>query len=123
LHISAFTIKKTHIGSVYIVSSDKLKKNPADANLPAKLATKQAMGYWQRAQEAGWIDDNYQLLITKAEASLLADYMGRKLKLTERWKPFADLWQLTTLRKDYDQAFGSKKGGLFMDLLKEKLED
>jgi len=92
-------------------------------DLPPQLSTKQAMVYWGRAIDAGWVDPDYQPLISKAEASLLADYMGRKLGLTERWKPFADLWRLSSLRKDYDQAFGSKKGGIFMDLLKEKLGD
>jgi len=121
--MSTFTIKKTHIGSVYIVSSEKMKKSQADANLPAKLATKQAMGYWQRAQEAGWIDTNYQPLITKQHAALLADYMGRNLNLEQRWKLFEELWHTNTMRKDFDKAMSASNNDKFIEQINKQMRD
>ncbi len=44
--------------------------------LPASLCTEQAMVLWRKAQAAGWIDDNYQPLLSRTQAALLANYMA-----------------------------------------------
>jgi len=90
--------------------------------LPSALATTQAMEYWHKAQEAGWIDENFQPLISNPKAALLADYIGRKIGLVDRWVPFTQLWGIKNLSKDFDRANCSKEGGIFLDLMKEKLE-
>jgi len=121
--MSTVTFKKIHIGTVYVVNSDKSNQSHTEVNLPAKLATKQAMKYWQRAQEVGWIDADYQPLITKQHAALLADFMGRKLKLEKRWKLFEELWHTDTMRKDFDKAMSASSNDTFIGLINNQMKD
>lgn len=91
------------------------------SQLPDTLATDAAMQLWQQARAAGWVNEHYQLRISQAKASLLADYMGQLLELNERWKPFEELWDLKSMRKDFDQACGTVKAGAFIEQLHQKL--
>ena len=62
------------------------------STLPASLCTEQAMALWRKAQAAGWIDDNYQPLLSRTQAALLADAMAERLGIKEKWKVFEGLW-------------------------------
>lgn len=97
--------------------------NRSASQLPTELATSKAMELWQKAQEAGWIDANYQPIVSKTKASLIADYIGKKLNLSERWKPFAELWQIDSLRKDYDKAMSSPSSTIFIEQITTILGD
>ena len=86
--------------------------------LPAPLGTEQAMVLWRKAQAAGWIDDNYQPLLSRTQAALLANYMADKLGIKEKWKVFESLWNRKYMRSDYNLAL-TRKGSLdFQDELK-----
>ncbi|WP_294749048.1 hypothetical protein [uncultured Prevotella sp.] len=61
-------------------------------DLPKELATDKAMELWKKAQEAGYVDDNYQPLISRTQAALLADTMAERLSIKEKWKMFEGLW-------------------------------
>jgi len=104
-----------------------LSKNSSIGNkksdLPPQLATKQAMAYWGRAMDAGWVDSNYQPLITRQHAALLADYMGRKLKLEKRWKWFEELWHIDTMRKDFDKAMSASNSDMFIEQINHQMRD
>lgn len=54
--------------------------------LPEVLATDEAMTLWKKAQAAGWVDANYQPLISRTQAALLADAMAERLGIREKWK-------------------------------------
>ncbi|MBO4550102.1 MAG: hypothetical protein J5733_05170, partial [Bacteroidaceae bacterium] len=47
----------------------------AESALPDVLATDEAMALWRKVQEAGYVDANYQPLISRTQAALLADAM------------------------------------------------
>ena len=86
--------------------------------LPAPLGTEQAMALWRKAQAAGWIDDNYQPLLSRTQAALLADAMAVRLGIKEKWKVFEGLWNRKYMRSDYNLAL-TRKGSLdFQDELK-----
>jgi len=86
--------------------------------LPASLCTEQAMALWRKAQAAGWIDDNYQPLLSRTQAALLADAMAERLGIKEKWKVFEGLWNRKYMRSDYNLAL-TRKGSLdFQDELK-----
>jgi len=86
--------------------------------LPAALCTEQAMVLWHKAQAAGWIDDNYQPLLSRTQAALLADAMAVRLGIKEKWKVFEGLWNRKYMRSDYNLAL-TRKGSLdFQDELK-----
>ena len=46
---------------------------------------------WEKVQAAGWIDGNYQPLISRTQAALLADMMAERLSIREKWKVFETL--------------------------------
>ena len=89
--------------------------------LPEALATDKAMVLWKKAQKAGWVDDNYQPLISRTQAALLADAMAERLGIREKWKVFEALWNRTKMYKDYYQAVDQKQFLPFLNKLKQIL--
>ena len=56
------------------------EKGNIDApTLPPLLRTDKAMVLWQKAQDAGYVDANYQPLISRTQAALLADAIAERL--------------------------------------------
>ena len=97
---------------------EKEKGKEDTPTLPAALCTEQAMALWRKAQAAGWIDDNYQPLLSRTQAALLADAMAVRLGIKEKWKVFEGLWNRKYMRSDYNLAL-TRKGSLdFQDELK-----
>ena len=93
-------------------------ERPRGEELPEVLATDEAMALWRKAQAAGWIDDNYQPLLSRTQAALLADAMAERLGIKEKWKVFETLWNRKYMRSDYNLAL-TRKGSLdFQDELK-----
>ena len=90
--------------------------------LPDVLATNEAMVLWKKAQAAGWIDANYQPLISRTQAALLADAMAERLGIREKWKVFETLWNRTKMYKDYYQAVDQKQYLPFLNKLKQTLD-
>ena len=93
------------------------------ASLPEALSTDEAMKYWKRLEELGFVDSDLQLLpdTSRKQAMYIADVFSDKLKLKAKWKPFERLWGIGNLaqekykmletgtvprrQKDMDQAF------------------
>ena len=87
--------------------------------LPEVLRSDKAMVLWRKAQAAGWVDDNYQPLLSRTQAALLADAMAERLGIKEKWKVFETLWNRKYMRSDYNLAL-TRKGSLdFQDELKQ----
>ena len=66
----------------------KEKGNIDAPTLPPLLRTDKAMVLWQKAQDAGYVDANYQPLISRTQAALLADAIAERLGIKEKWKVF-----------------------------------
>jgi hypothetical protein len=97
---------------------EKEKGKEDTPTLPAPLGTEQAMVLWQKAQDAGYVDANYQPLISRTQAALLADAIAERLGIKEKWKVFEGLWNRKYMRSDYNLAL-TRKGSLdFQDELK-----
>ena len=86
--------------------------------LPEVLATDEAMTLWRKAQEAGYVDANYQPLISRTQAALLADAMAEWLGIKEKWKVFEGLWHRRNMYHDYYLALGQQQSLVFQDELK-----
>jgi hypothetical protein len=78
------------------------------------------MALWKKAQEAGYVDENYQPLISRTQSALLADAMAERLGIREKWKVFETLWNRKNMYRDYYQALGQKKSLAFQDQLKAR---
>jgi hypothetical protein len=89
--------------------------------LPEVLATEAAMALWQKAQAAGYVDANYQPLISRTQAALLADYMAEQLDIKDKWKVFEELWNRKNMRSDYNLALRQHQSLDFQDSLKQVL--
>ena len=97
---------------------EKEKGKEDTPTLPAPLGTEQAMVLWRKAQRAGYVDANYQPLISRTQAALLADAIAERLGIKEKWKVFEGLWNRKYMRSDYNLAL-TRKGSLdFQDELK-----
>lgn len=92
------------------------EKEPS--NLPEVLATDEAMTLWKKAQTAGWVDANYQPLISRTQSALLADAMAEKLGIRQKWKTFETLWNRKNMRSDYNLALRQQQSLDFLTELK-----
>ena len=70
--------------------------------LPDVLATGLAMKYWSRLQQAGFVDEHYQLspTTTRKQAMYIADVFSDKLQMRSKWKPFQELWHINNLAQE-----------------------
>ena len=98
---------------------EKEKGKEDTPTLPPLLRTDKAMVLWQKAQDAGYVDANYQPLISRTQAALLADAIAERLGIKEKWKVFEGLWNRKYMRSDYNLALTRMKSFNFLDKLKE----
>ena len=87
-------------------------------SLPPKLSTEAAMALWRKAQAAGYVDANYQPLISRTQAALLADYMAEQLDINDKWKVFETLWNRKNMYRDYYKALNLHQSLTFQDKIK-----
>ena len=93
-----------------------------ECQLPDMLSTEKAMMLFQKAQAAGYVDANYQPLLSRSQAALLADAMATRLGLREKWKVFEGLWNRKYMRSDYNLALTQQQSLDFQDELKSMFE-
>ena len=91
-------------------------------SLPDELATDKAMVLWKKAQQAGYVDENYQPLLSRTQAALLADAMAERLGIKEKWKVFEGLWNKKNMYHDYYRAMEQQQSLAFQDTLKQLFE-
>jgi len=91
----------------------------ASKSLPEVLATNETMALWQKAQQAGYVDEHYQPLLSRTQAALLADAMAERLGIKEKWKVFEGLWNRKYMRSDYNLALTQQQSYEFQDELKQ----
>ena len=114
-----------HVDKQYIASlpSPLQKARGVDSSemsksLPDELATDEAMALWRKAQQAGYVNEHYQPLLSRTQAALLADAMAERLGIKEKWKVFETLWHRRNMHKDYYLAFGQQQTSDFQDEIK-----
>ena len=87
--------------------------------LPEVLATEEAMRLWEKARQAGYVDECYQPLLSRTQSALLADAMAERLGIKEKWKVFEELWHRKYMRNDYNLALTQRQSYKFQDDLKQ----
>ena len=108
---------------IYTDAASKLVKDnkATPPDLPPSLSTDEAMELWKKAQDAGYVDENYQPQISRTQAAILANTIVRILGLRPKWKLFEILWNRRDMYHDYYQALNQKQSLEFQDKLKELL--
>lgn len=72
--------------------------------------------------EQGYVDKNNQPLVSKPQATLLANEIARVAGIKYKWKYFEKLWCRKNMKKDYYDAMGQKQTGEFLDRIKKIIE-
>lgn len=111
------TIEKQYVQSAPMKSQPNLLRGVGE-ELPEVLATPEAMILWQKVQQAGYVDDHFQPLISRTQSALLADVMAERLDIKEKWKVFEALWNRKNMYKDLYYALNQKQSLVFQDKLK-----
>ena len=73
---------------------------------------------WQKAQQAGYVDDHYQPLLSRTQSALLADAMAERLGIKEKWKVFEGLWNRKNMYRDYYKSLNLQQSLAFQDEIK-----
>jgi hypothetical protein len=81
------------------------------------------MALWKKVQQAGYVDENYQPLLSRTQSALLADAMARRLGIRNKWRVFETLWNRKNMRGDYNDALNQRQSLKFRDKLKMVLAD
>lgn len=87
--------------------ADRVRKD--DVSLPENeeilsgvLASEEAMRYWKRLQEAGFVDERCQLKqdTTRKQAMYIAEVFAERLGIGSKWKTFERLWGISNLAQE-----------------------
>ena len=109
---------------IYTDACPKLVKDNKETpppNLPPSLSTDEAMTLWKKAQDAGYVDEYYQPLISRTQAAILARTMAQILKIKNMWKEFGKVWNRKGMYRDYYQALNQQQSLAFQDELKKHI--
>ena len=87
--------------------ADRVRKD--DVSLPENeeilsgvLASEEAMKYWKRLQQKGFVDERYQLKpeTTRKQAMYIAEVFAERLGIGSKWKTFERLWGISNLAQE-----------------------
>ena len=98
-------------------------ESPEPPEQPESLATAEAMVLWQKAQQAGYVNEHFRPLLSRTLAALLADTMAERLGIRYKWKLFGALWNRKNMRGDYNDALNQRQTLAFQDSLKMLFAD
>ena len=101
------------------VSMGQTVAKEAPATLPEELQTEEARRLWTAAKEAGWVDDDYQPLLSRTMSAVLADRIATLLNIPNKWKVFETFWNRKNMRSDYNDALNQKQFDKFLEKLKK----
>lgn len=66
------------------------------------LASEEAMRYWKRLQQKGFVDERCQLKpeTTRKQAMYIAEVFAERLGIGSKWKTFERLWGISNLAQE-----------------------
>ena len=113
-----------HIGS-QVFNTDKSDVSAKDHSptfeppeLPEPLATPEAMVLWQKAQQAGYVNEHFQPLLSRTLSAILAFEMAKRLDIKDKWKIFEAFWNRRNMYRDYYTSLNQNQSLEFREKLK-----
>ena len=100
------------------VKPKKQKKKAQPADLPPELCTPFSMRIWKLLQEIEKVDENYQPLVSRTKAAVMAGWFFTQLDMDIQWPLFEKLWDRKSMRSDHSKAMKQKNTAEFQDELK-----
>ena len=134
-HITLIKVEKgaqyvNHVGS-QVFNTDKSDvsakdhsptlESPEPPELPAPLATPEAMVLWQKVQQADYVNEQFQPLLSRPLSAILAFEMAKRLGIKDKWKIFEMLWNRRNMYRDYYTSLNQNQSLEFREKLKAVL--
>ena len=131
-HITLIKVEKgaqyvNHIGS-QVFNTDKSDVSAKDHSptleppeLPEPLATPEAMVLWQKVQQADYVNEQFQPLLSRPLSAILAFEMAKRLGIKDKWKIFEKLWNRRNMYRDYYTSLNQNQSLEFREKLKAVL--
>ncbi len=104
------TLPKLKIQTIGMLAMEWLEKTEAHTQqavdsqsvLTGKLASEEAMRYWKRLQQKGFVDECCQLKqdTTRKQAMYIAEVFAERLGIGSKWKTFERLWGISNLAQE-----------------------
>ena len=111
----------SHIGS-QVFGIDKpdvpTKDRSTSTELPEPLATPEAMALWRKAQQAGYVNEHFQPLLSRTLSAILAFEMAKRLAIKDKWKIFEAFWNRRNMYRDYYTSLNQNQSLEFREKLK-----
>lgn len=111
--IAELSLPKLKVQAIGMLSMEWLEKqektdghaqqgNGSQGILTGKLASDEAMRYWKRLQQKGFVDERCQLKpeTTRKQAMYIAEVFAERLGITSKWKTFERLWGISNLAQE-----------------------
>lgn len=111
--IAELSLPKLKIQTIGMLSMEWLEKQEktdgrvqqgsgSQSGLTGKLASEEAMRYWKRLQEKGFVDADCHLLpeTTRKQAMYIAEVFAERLGIGSKWKTFERLWGISNLAQE-----------------------
>jgi len=111
--IAELTLPKLKIQTIGMLSMEWLEKqektdgnaqqgNGSQSGPTGKLASEEAMKYWKRLQQKGFVDERCQLKqdTTRKQAMYIAEVFAERLGIKSKWKTFERLWGISNLAQE-----------------------
>jgi len=114
-----------HVDNQYIYTKTPKPQVTTDINegsdIPDALNTEQAKALWKKAQDVGWVDENFQPKLSLTKSAILASEIAIRLGIKDRWKYFEILWHRKNMRSHHNTALSQKNSYMFFDEVKHVL--
>ena len=115
--IAELSLPKLKIQTIGMLSMEWLEQHAAKAKktgvgsnsandslnvLPTNLTSEEAMKYWKRLQEAGFVDTDCKLLpeTTRKQAMCIAEDFSERIGVKSKWKTFERFWGINNLAQE-----------------------
>ena len=108
----------THKSDISAKDHSAIIESPEPPELPEPLATPEAMVLWQKAQQAGYVNEHFQPLLSRTLSAILAFEIAKRLVIKDKWKTFETLWDRRNMYRDYYTSLNQNQSLEFREKLK-----
>lgn len=100
--ITSSEAKKDNIEEVEVNNGKDASLSDREQKLPDVLASEEAMRYWERLRQKGFVDEHCQLKpeTTRKQAMYIAELFAERLNIKSKWKTFEQLWGISNLAQE-----------------------
>ena len=96
------SVDKAQVNVADRVRKDDVSLPENEEKLSGVLASEEAMRYWKRLQQKGFVDERCQLKpeTTRKQAMYIAEVFAERLGIGSKWKTFERLWGISNLAQE-----------------------